>query len=217
MSKNKKTKQLTISQKKELEEWEKKIKSGEAYKIAEDVLDKLQADFEPKKSLENFAKTIIPKLQIKNEKLTNEEQKELYNIAMSKGLDNGFSMLETVEADYRGMIQCLRKELVKEYNCVTYSEKALVDLAINAYSRNLTMSKLLVNTSKMGYTTRELNNFISVMSKEVDRANRHFITALETLKQCKRPELKVNVKTNNAFIAEKQQFNQAKNENNENK
>jgi len=71
---------------------------------------------------------------------------------------------------------------------------------------------MLVNTATTGRTTKEINNFLSIMSKDVDRANRHFITALETLKQFKQPQLKVNVKTKNAFIAEKQQFNNNQNE-----
>jgi len=45
------------------------------------------------------------------------------------------------------------------------------------------------------------------MSKEVDRANRHFLSALQTLKEIKQPELKVNIKTNAAFFGEKQEFN----------
>ena len=46
-----------------------------------------------------------------------------------------------------------------------------------------------------------------MISKELDRANRQFITALTTLKQIKAPSLEINVKTKAAFVAQNQQLN----------
>jgi len=122
--------------------------------------------------------------------------------------------MESIEDKYRGMILNLRRDLIKEYNCKTHSEKALADMIVSAYARYLSATKMLVNTVTMGHTNPNLNNFISVTSKEVDRAYRHFITAFETLRQIKQPELKIKVQTKNAFIAQHQQFNN-KNNNNE--
>ena len=208
MKNNKKEKQLTISQKKELEEWEKKIESGEAYEIVEkDFIHNLSAECDPERNIKLFAKNLYPKTMIKGEKLTEKEHEEFYNLSLSYGIDNGFSMLEAVEGKYRGLLFKLRKELIKEYDCKIYSEKALVDLAISAYARNLTLTKQLTHMSIRNEITPLSNNYISVLSKDVDRANRHFITALETLKQFKQPEMKVNVKTKNAFISNNQQIN----------
>ena len=215
MKKAKKEVSLTPYQQQKLTEWAEKIKSGEAYKIAENELKNVvYADSNPKQWLNRFTEVICPKIY-QNGKLTDEEQKEFYKIVMSYGLDNSFSMLEAIEDRYRGLIQGLREELIKEFNCITYRKKALVDLAINAYSRNLTMSRFLVNTINMGHTTAILNNFLGVISKEIDRANRQFITALDTLRQFKQPELKVNVKTNTAFISQNQQINANQNKQNE--
>lgn len=217
MKNDKKEVSLTPSQQQELKEWDEKIKSGEAYKIAKGVIIRGKATFDPESRIKDFAKNLLPKMWFTNEKLTDEENEKNGELTMSYGIENGLSMMEAVEARYRGMMKNLRDGLVKEYNCITYSEKALVDLAINAYSRNLTLSKYLVNTAGMGQTSANLNNFLGIMSKDIDRANRHFITALETLKQLKQPELKVNIKTNTAFVSQNQQFNnsQAKNETNE--
>ncbi|MDD2807378.1 MAG: hypothetical protein PHW95_02580 [Patescibacteria group bacterium] len=210
--------QLSISQKKELEEWEKKIDSGEAYKIAEnELMNNVSSNYDFQQGIRKFAEVIFPKLAIKREKLTKEEQEEFRNISLCCGLDNGFGIMGAVEVDNRGLIQTLRKKLIKEFDCKSYSEKALVDLAVNAYSRNLTFSTSLITSNKMGYTTQLLNNYLSIASKEIDRANRQFITALETLRQLKQPELKVNVKTKNAFIAQNQQFNNNQNETNNSK
>ena len=161
----------------------------------------------------------MPKLNIEGKKikdLTEEEISLISQFNIDYGIENNLSMVESVEVRYRGLIINLRRELIKEYNCKTYSEKALVDMVIGAYARNLSLTKLLINSSGKDYTTALLNNYISVMGKEVDRANRHFITALETLRQMKQPELKVNVKTKNAFIAQNQQFNNHQTQENEN-
>jgi hypothetical protein len=61
----------------------------------------------------------------------------------------------------------------------------------------------------------QVSRHYSVMSKELDRANRQFITALTTLKQMKAPSIEINVTAKTAFVAENQQFNVNKN-NNEN-
>ena len=206
MSQQKTTdKQLTVSQQKELEEWQEKLKNGEALKEAKKIVCNSE-DFviSPEYKLRKVAKNIIPKFMIKNEKLTKEELEQLSQSAFDYGIENHTATMESIEERYRGMIFNLRRELVKEYNCQTYGEKALVDMAVSAYARNLSYTKRLINTIAMGHTNPGLNCFMSVMSKEIDRANRHFLTALETLKQFKQPELNFNIKTKNAFIAQNQ-------------
>ena len=57
------------------------------------------------------------------------------------------------------------------------------------------------------YLTHEKNGYYSLISKELDRAHRQYITTLTLLQQIKQPSIKVNVKTKNAYIAENQQIN----------
>jgi len=209
---NKKDKQLTIKQKNELEEWDKKIESGEAFKKAKEYIkNHATISCDPNLNIKEIAKKVLPK-HLRGEETTEEDEKNLEKAVYDYGFENDISIIEAVEEKYRGMMLELKRNIIKEYDCKAFSEKALVDLAVNAYSRNLTLSRMLVNTATTGRTTKEINNFLSIMSKDVDRANRHFITALETLKQFKQPQLKVNVKAKNAFIAEKQQFNNNQNE-----
>ena len=216
----KKTKQLSVSKQKELEEWDKKIRSGEARDITKNRLLKYTyTNCDPKYTLDELSKKVIPKIDIegKTSKDLNEEELELISqFNIDYGLENNLSMVEAVEVRYRGLVINLRRELIKEYDCKAYSAKALVDMIIGAYARNLSLTKRLINSSGKDYTTVILNNYISAMGKEVDRANRHFITALETLRQMKQPELKVNVKAKNAFIAQNQQFNNSKTKEDEN-
>jgi hypothetical protein len=53
----------------------------------------------------------------------------------------------------------------------------------------------------------EINGYCAVMSKELDRANRHYLSALATLKQLKSPPFQIQVRTQNAFVAQNQQIN----------
>jgi len=198
-------KELTPAQKQKLEEWEQKLKSGKAVEETKKIIPQIaKFPFDLDYNLSKIAEDILPKILFRDEKLTEQETNKLDKIVYSMGFENGISIIDVVEERYRGMMIELKNNIIKEYNCKTYSEIALVDLAINAYSRNLTLSRYLINTNAMGHTTALLNNYLSVISKEIDRANRHFITALETLRQFKQPELTVNVRTKNAFIAQNQ-------------
>ncbi len=60
----------------------------------------------------------------------------------------------------------------------------------------------------------QYDGYRNYLSKELDRAHRQFLSALETLKAIQQPAMKVNIKTNTAFVGENQQFN-TKVENNE--
>ena len=187
---------------------------NDSLKEVKDFAKHLVPNFDANENYKKMANGLLPKIKT-GKKLNKAEDKLLSEIAFIQGLDSGLSMMEAVEERYRGMLFNLRKELVAEYDCKTSGEKMLVDLIVGAYSRNLTLTKFLVNTASTGHTTSNLNAFMSAADKGVDRANRHLISALETLRQMKQPALKVNVKTNNAFISQNQQFNQ--NENNKDK
>ena len=57
------------------------------------------------------------------------------------------------------------------------------------------------------YTSNALNGLYAVISTELDRANRHFVTALATLRQIKSPTLEVNVRAQTAIIGQNLQLN----------
>lgn len=205
--------ELTVSQRQELEEWVKKINSGEAYSETKDIISKITNGFyDPEENLREIIRRILPKMRIKKQKANDKDMEIMIRAMRDFGLENNITMLESIEIRYRGMTINLRKNLIKEFNCTTYTEKSLVDLAVGAFARNLSYSKKLFNIASIGHINKELNNFMSIMSKEIDRANRHYLTALETLKQLKQPELNINVKAKTAFISQNQQFNNNQNE-----
>jgi hypothetical protein len=84
---------------------------------------------------------------------------------------------------------------------------------VNAYIRVLDNSRRLNNELNGQNITPNRNIYIANLSKQIDRANRQYISALLTLKQLKSPNVEMNIKTNNAFISNNQQINVNKNEN----
>lgn len=125
------------------------------------------------------------------------------------GLDSHIPLEETADEKYRPLIAEFSYQLIREYDCKTSGEKALAELVVSAYARILLYSQRL-NGAMSGESTKiskQCIEYYLMLSKELDRANRHFITALTTLKQLKTPSLEISVKAKTAFVAQNQQLN----------
>jgi len=162
--------------------------------------------FEMKAKIKKMGEETIPAHRAG--KIGDEEaSKDLNDITKALSLDTGHILIESILEDYRGLAFQMKMDLHKEFDCKTASEKAMVDLAVSSYIRHIFLSKKLTYNQSFESYYHEINGYFNVISKEIDRAHRQFITAIESLRVMKQPALKVSVKTNNAFIGEKQQFN----------
>ena len=131
---------------------------------------------------------------------------QVVKISYLFGLDTQAPLLESVGGRYASLATEFSKGLFEEYKCNTPSEKALAQTAANAYTRVLEYSNTLESCRNKEVNLR-LIGYYSIISKELDRANRQFIMAITTLKQMKAPAINFNVKARNAFVAQNQQFN----------
>ena len=138
------------------------------------------------------------------------EQDEATTAALTFGFDNDYVLVLAVSEHYRGLVVELRRKLIKDFDCKTHAEKALVDMAVSGYMRVLRASQAFTRCVEQGSTSNNLNQFMSTMSKEIDRAHRHFTTSYQMLVQLKQPPLNVHLKTKNAYVAQAQQFNMDK-------
>lgn len=112
----------------------------------------------------------------------------------------------TVGNYYKEMVMRLCSQLIEEYNCKTPSEIGLAEIAASSLAKYLDYSELLSLTSHKPFNSMTSSSF-SALSKEVDRSQRAYISAILTLKQLKNPPIEVKIKTTNAFIANNQQVN----------
>lgn len=152
-----------------------------------------------------------------NKELSDDFMQDYRKAVMSMGLSTHLPIAETVREEYRTFLIEMVQSIETEYDCKTPSEKALAETIASSYVRVVQFSRELSLCTKEKNMSHEKNGYYSLMSKEVDRANRHFTNALLTLKQLKSPTLEVNVKAKNAFIGQNQQFNASntQDENNE--
>lgn len=130
------------------------------------------------------------------------------SIMLALGFENDHTVAMTVTKKYRGLAIELRRQMIKDLQCQTHTEKVLVDAVVSAYIRTLRFTEAF--TAAMDNDNSlwpEKINFLNMVGKQLDRANRHLLSAYQTLIQLKQPPLKVQVKAKNAFIGQAQQFN----------
>ena len=122
-------------------------------------------------------------------------------------LDTHYILARGVMEEIRPFVIEFADQLTIEYDCKTPTEKALVETVAAAFARILQFTGVMTRQVRDSHCSEILNGFYKTASQELDRANRHFTTALATLKQIKSPAMTVQVKATNAFVAQNQQVN----------
>ena len=170
-------------------------------------------------SLRELGDDFLPKILHGNEKEKKEARKilndEVTPVLMALEVDSHWGLISAFSKDYWGMAKELASQIINENKCTTHTEKLLVEVIVNAFIRTLDASKKLNEGSVVsgGSITENRTKYISMLSKEHDRANRQFLTSLMTLKQFKAPNIEMNIKANTAFVAQNQQINAPKQSN----
>lgn len=126
---------------------------------------------------------------------------------------NGALMIDSVAEQYRTFgIDMLRK-VQEEYKCSTIIEQATAELATINYIRTLAIQRRITSYLDMNSLTDNGVKYLAIMSKELDRANRHYLTAIQTLRMLKQPSFNVNVKANTAIVGQNQVIQENQNVN----
>ncbi|MBI2327385.1 hypothetical protein HYU92_03605 [Candidatus Curtissbacteria bacterium] len=118
--------------------------------------------------------------------------------------DKGILMATAIPEAYRTFCIDFSRKLQKEYQCETPSEKATAELVAINFVRTLIIQDRMNAFLALGSVTDNTVKYFAVLSKELDRANRHYLTALQTLKMIKQPALEVNIKTQTAIVGQNQ-------------
>ncbi len=140
-------------------------------------------------------------------KFNAEFKKKITEALVVVSLDTHYELAQTVSPRIQPLVIDFARQIITDYGCNTASEKALAEVIAGAYSRILEYSAVLNKLTLDDHVSFILTNHYSMISKELDRANRHFISALATLQQIKSPSIEVQVKAKTAFISQAQQFN----------
>jgi len=179
------------------------------------VVESLKDAFSSEEVVEKFWQDLLPTLKtgnVKNRKTTKESVKIYRDALAVYGLDNHSPLSYTIPDAYRPLAIEFSRQLIQDYDCQTAGEKALAETIVSAYARILILSRQLnatIYADSIPLATNQVR-FYSMLSKELDRANRHFTTALTTLIQLKSPIPNINIKAKTALVAQVQQFNMDK-------
>lgn len=126
---------------------------------------------------------------------------------------NGGLMVSSIPDQYRTFAIDMSLRLQEDYNCTLQSEKALAELATINFIRTIEVQRKITNYLDMNSLNDNGVKYLAIMSKELDRANRHFIAAIQTLKMLKQPPVSVNVKATTAFVGQNQLIQENQNVN----
>jgi hypothetical protein len=131
-------------------------------------------------------------------------QKPLFKALTLSEFENGVLMTTTIPEQYKTLAIDMSRKLQVEYNCQTISEKATCELAAISYVRQLESQRRINLVLEKGYVNANLNQYISVMSKELDRATRHYFSAIQTLRMMKQAPITVTIKAQTAIVGNNQ-------------
>ncbi len=106
----------------------------------------------------------------------------------------------------------IRRSLIREFSKPLDSELILIDQVVAAYWRariyEVWLNRLFMEADGKWSFTQLKINMSKELHKSIDQANRQIALNLGLLKQGRQPNLNIKVKTENAYIAQNQQFNQ---------
>jgi len=124
------------------------------------------------------------------------------------GLDTHVPVAESVPDEHRYLITEFINRTEEEYQCQTAIEKSLAEVIALSYIRVISISKTMSSylAGQVGIN-RDINDFFTITSKELDRAHRQLTNTVMTLRQIKVAAAPMNIKANTAFISHNQQNN----------
>ena len=128
----------------------------------------------------------------------------LYKALTLFEFDKGILMASAIPERYRAFSIDFSRNLQKEYQCETPSEKATTELVAINFVRTLEIQYKITSYLSRDSVTDIGVRYLAVLSKELDKANRHYLSALQTLKMIKQPAFEVNIKTQTAVVGQNQ-------------
>ncbi len=145
---------------------------------------------------------------------------------------NGVLMCDALFDQFRTFAIDMMRQLQFEYKCETISEKATTELAAMEYVRTLELTQRMTESLSFqqslasGHTCGGNNSYYSSdksdkscracnravielkiyenLGRELDRANRHFLATIQTLRMMKQPPLQLTINSDTTVVGQNQ-------------
>ena len=164
--------------------------------------------FDPKQLVRKATKALDAHLENTDDVILSGEADEAVGAALpALALDTHYEMALGATSRLQPLVVEMADMLIKEYECEGASERALAELAAGAYVRVIDYSRAMSVILDTDWISNEKNGHHKILSNEIDRANRHYVSAITALRQLKSPAMEVTVKAKTAFVANNQQVN----------
>lgn len=118
--------------------------------------------------------------------------------------DKGILLSNTVPEWFRAFGLDFSKKLQAEYQCEAQGEKSLAEVTSLNFMRTLYIQAKINSYLGIGTISETGVKYLAVLSKELDRAERHYFTSLQALRSLRMPPLEVNIKTQTAIVGQNQ-------------
>lgn len=174
-------------------------------KTSDEIKDRIsgcQSQYDPKMVLKGADKE-LSKVKPGTDQPTQVESNLFKSLTLLE-FDNGILLTTAVPEQYKTFGIDLMRNLQKEYNCLTTSEKATAELVAVNYIRTLEIQRRITAYLAINSLTEVGVKYLAILSKELDRANRHYLTSIQALKNLKQIPFQLTLKTNTAVIGQNQ-------------
>ncbi len=157
--------------------------------------------------------TVLGKAKAEVEKYHKDNKYELSNVALVQAMslrefEMSVLMVTGLTEEMRTFAQKLSLDYQERYKCDDVTRKSLAELSAFNYCRILDTQKRIQSYLNGGSFTDIGVKYIAVLSKELDRAERHYLTSMQALEIGLQQPLSVSIRTNTANIANQQAIQQ---------
>ncbi len=133
-----------------------------------------------------------------------DRESSIYQAMTLYEFDKGMLMCDSLPEKYRVFALEFSKNLQIELKCEKKHEQSLAEICAINFVRVVEVENRISSYLGIGSITDMGVRYLAVLSKELDRAQRHYLTALQTLRMLKTPSLEINIKTQTAVIGQNQ-------------
>lgn len=169
----------------------------------ENIVEKLKRfrfAFDPSYVLEGVEK----ELEGKKEDFKAEPETNTFKALTLSEFENGMLMSTVVAEHYQTFALSFSRRLQLEFDCETEAEKSLCELTAVNYARTFEIQRKINNLFNQKGLTKLDVEYLAILSKELDRAQRHYFSSLQTLRSFKQPVFHLNLKADTAVVGQNQ-------------
>ena len=138
------------------------------------------------------------------DKISTDRKTDLVKAMNLREFHHGLLMAWGLKDEYQTFAVQLSRDYQAQYKCETAGRKSLAELSALNYCRILEIQRRINNVLENNTITDQGNKYIATMSKELDRAQRHYLTAMQALELGLQAPMNVSVRTQVANIATQQ-------------